>query len=99
MRGPDGDRRRGLRRAAAARAARLPGQMGRAARDGGAMKEEEKLPTEAELREAELLRRALEEPAAPGRDLGPVDDALGAASLVRASREGALSELRARAVL
>jgi hypothetical protein len=63
------------------------------------MKEEEKPPSEAELREAELIRRALEEPPAPGRDLRPVDDALGAVWLVRASRDGKLSELRARAVL
>jgi hypothetical protein len=60
---------------------------------------EERLPTEAELREAELLARALEEPVEPGRDLAPVDDALGAATLVRAARFAGLGELRARAAL
>jgi hypothetical protein len=59
----------------------------------------ERQPTEVELREAELLARTLEEPVEPGRDLTPVDDALGAAMLLRAARLGGLGELRARAVL
>jgi hypothetical protein len=49
-------------------------------------------PTEAELRDAEALARALEH-----GEPGPLD-ALGAAQLLRASR-GELSELRQRAVL
>jgi hypothetical protein len=63
------------------------------------MTSEERPPTEAELREAELLARALEEAARPERDVDPVEDALGAAWLLRASRASELSELRARAVL
>jgi hypothetical protein len=62
------------------------------------MTAEEKPPTEAELREAELLARALEGPDGPGRDLSPVEDALGAAYLLRGSRRMELGELRARAV-
>ena len=53
---------------------------------------------DSELRDAELLAEALEQ-REPGRDLAPVDDALGAAMLVRASRGEGLSALRARAVL
>ena len=63
------------------------------------MTSEERPPTEAELRDAELLARALEDGARPGGEVGPVDDALGAAWLVRASRGAELSELRARAAL
>jgi hypothetical protein len=59
---------------------------------------EETPPTEAELREAELLARALEGPA-PGTDPAAVEDALGAAWMLRASRHAELSELRARAAL
>jgi len=60
---------------------------------------EESPPTEAELREAELLARALEDPARAAGDPTAVDDALGAAWMLRASRRAELSELRARAVL
>jgi len=60
---------------------------------------EESPPTEAELREAELLARALEHPRRLGFDPAPLDDALGAAWMLRASRKADLSELRARAVL
>jgi hypothetical protein len=60
---------------------------------------EERQPTEVELHEAELLSRALEDPVEAGRDLTPVDDALGAAMLLRAARLGGLGELRTRAVL
>jgi len=60
---------------------------------------EESPPTEAELRDAELLARALESPARASGDPTPVDDALGAAWMLRASRRAELSELRARAVL
>jgi hypothetical protein len=60
---------------------------------------EEKPPTGAELREAELLARALEDPPRPGTDVSPVEEALGAAWMLRASRRGDLGELRARAVL
>ena len=63
------------------------------------MTSKERPPTEAELRDAELLARALEDPVRPGRDVGPVADALGAAWLLRASRGAELSELRARAVM
>jgi len=63
------------------------------------MTAEEKPPTEAELREADLLARALERPDEPGRDLAQVEDALGAAYLLRASNRIGLTELRARAVL
>jgi len=62
------------------------------------MTAEEKPPTAAELREAELLARALEGPDEPGRDLTPAEDALGAAYLLRASRTAGLDDLRARAV-
>jgi len=62
------------------------------------MTDEERPPTPAELREAELLARALEEPSQPGRELTSVDDALGAAYLLRASKRAELDELRARAV-
>ena len=62
------------------------------------MTDEERPPTPAELREAELLARALEEPSQPGRELTSVDDALGAAYLLRASKQAELVELRARAV-
>ena len=60
---------------------------------------EESPPTEAQLREAELLARALEDPARAAGDPTAVDDALGAAWMLRASRRAELSELRARAVL
>ena len=60
---------------------------------------EESPPTEAELREAELLARTLEDPARAAGDPTAVDDALGAAWMLRASRRAELSELRARAVL
>jgi hypothetical protein len=60
---------------------------------------EESPPTEAELRDAELLARALETSARAAGDPAPVDDALGAAWMLRASRRAELSELRARAVL
>jgi hypothetical protein len=63
------------------------------------MTAEEKPPTEAELREAELLARALEGPDEPGRDLSPIDDALGAAYLLRGSMRLELGERRARAML
>ena len=63
------------------------------------MTSEELAPTEAERREAELLARALEGAARPGDEVGPVEDAVGAAWLLRASRGAELSELRARAVL
>jgi hypothetical protein len=63
------------------------------------MTSEERPPTEAELREAELLARALEDAARPGDEVGPVEDALGAAWLLRASHRAELTELRARAVL
>jgi len=62
------------------------------------MMDEERPPTAAELREAESLARALEEPSQPGRELTSVDDALGAAYLLRASKRAELGELRARAV-
>ena len=62
------------------------------------MTDDERPPTLAELREAELLARALEEPSQPGRELTSVDDALGAAYLLRASKQAELGELRARAV-
>lgn len=60
---------------------------------------EDKPPTEAEVREAELLAQALEDRPGPGPDLASADDALGAAWMVKASRNPGLSELRARAVL
>ncbi|HKB75230.1 MAG TPA: hypothetical protein VKC58_01450 [Myxococcales bacterium] len=63
------------------------------------MTSEERPPTEAEAREADLLAHALEDPARPGRDVAAVDDALGTAWLLRASKSAELSELRARAVL
>jgi hypothetical protein len=62
------------------------------------MTSEDAPPNEAELREAELLASALENPGAEGRDVTAVDDALGAAWMVRASRRGDLDDLRARAV-
>src|SRR6267142_2991549 len=100
VRPADGDQRGSFRRPVTAGAARLPGGLRRATRQelGGAMTAEEKPPTEAELREAELLARALEGPDEPGRDLSPVEDALGAAYLLRESRRMQLGELRARAV-
>jgi hypothetical protein len=60
---------------------------------------DERPPTDAELRDAELLARALEDPAGPGTDLAPVEDAVAAAWMLRASRRDDLAELRARAVL
>jgi hypothetical protein len=63
------------------------------------MTEEEKPPTEAELREAELLGRALEQRADPGSDLRPVEDALGTAWLVRASKDAGMAPLPARGAL
>jgi len=62
------------------------------------MTAEEKPPTAAELREAELLARALEGPDEPGRDLAAIEDALGAAFLLRAPRTAGLDDLRARAL-
>ncbi len=62
------------------------------------MTDDERPPTLAELREAELLARALEETSQPGRELASVDDALGAAYLLRASEQAELGELRARVV-
>ena len=62
------------------------------------MTTDDKPPTEAELREAELLASALEDPAPFGRDVTAVDDALGAAWMIRASRRGDLDDLRASAV-
>ncbi|MFL5437630.1 MAG: hypothetical protein ACJ79W_00580 [Myxococcales bacterium] len=55
-------------------------------------------PTEEELREAELVARALEEPPSPVRDVASVADALSAASLLRGSRQMELTGPRARAV-
>jgi hypothetical protein len=63
------------------------------------MNPEDEPPTEEERREAELLARALEEPAWPGRDVAAVDDALGAAWLIHASRDLGQPELRRRAAL
>jgi hypothetical protein len=63
------------------------------------MTDEERPATEAELREAELLARALEDREGPGSDPAPLDDALGAAWLLHSARSGDLGELRARAVL
>jgi hypothetical protein len=63
------------------------------------MSDEDLPPTEAELREAEVLRRALEQRrAGEGFDVSPIDDALGAAMLLRSVAHGDLSELRMRAV-
>jgi hypothetical protein len=62
------------------------------------MIDEHEPPTEAELREAELLADALDRPQRPGRDVAEVQDALATAWLVRASRAVGLSELRARFV-
>ncbi|HEY2031450.1 MAG TPA: hypothetical protein VGH20_19800 [Myxococcales bacterium] len=58
------------------------------------MNPEDQPPTDEERREAELLARALD-----GKPARAVDDALAAVSLLKASRQGELSELRARAVL
>src|SRR5712664_551985 len=100
VRAAAGNHHRELRRAAAARAAGVSRRVDRATRRelGGAMTDEERPPTPAELREAELLARMLEEPSQPGRELTSVDDALGVAYLLRASKQGELGELRARAV-
>jgi hypothetical protein len=63
------------------------------------MSDEDLPPTEAELREAEVLRRALEQRrAGEWLDVSPIDDALGAALLLRSIGQGGLSELRMRAV-
>ena len=63
------------------------------------MNPEDAPPSDEERVEAELLARALEEPARPGRDVGAVDDALGTAWMVRASRNLERTELQRRAVL
>src|SRR5512140_3461136 len=63
------------------------------------MNPEDAPPTDEERREAELLARALEKPALPGSDVAAVDDALGAAWMVRASQNLVQPELRRRAVL
>lgn len=63
------------------------------------MNPEDVPPSDEERRDAELLARALEEPDSPGRDVAAVDDALGAAWMVRASRKLDPAELRRRAVL
>lgn len=63
------------------------------------MNQEDVPPSDEERREAELLARALEGPALPGRDVAAVDDALGAAWMVRASQNLGQTELRRRAVL
>lgn len=63
------------------------------------MNPEDAPPTEEERREAGLLARALEEPALPGADVAAVEDALGTAWMVRASRDLGLTELRRRAML
>lgn len=55
--------------------------------------------TESERREAELLAQALEDRPAGDGELASVEDALGAAWMVKASRSGGLADLRARAVL
>ena len=55
--------------------------------------------TESERREAELLALALEDRTAGEGELASVEDALGAAWMVKASRSGGLSDRRARAVL
>src|SRR5205823_477446 len=101
VRAEDGDDAGQLRRAGAACPAGVPRGVGLAPRRamGGTMTFEESPPTEAELREAELLARALEDPARAAGDPTAVDDALGAAWMLRASRRAELSELRARAVL
>jgi hypothetical protein len=63
------------------------------------MIDEEKPPTEAELREAESLARALED-RIERRDAVPaIEDALATAHLLRASSRPGLDEVRARAVL
>src|SRR5262249_61172986 len=101
VRAEDGDDAGQLRRAGAACAARVPNRVGIEPRRamGGTMIFEESPPTEAELREAELLARALDDPARAAGDPSPVDDALGVAWMLRGSRRAELSELRARAVL
>lgn len=58
------------------------------------MNPEDQPPTDEERQEAELLARALD-----GEPAAAVDDELAAVSLLKASRHGELSELRARAVL
>jgi hypothetical protein len=58
------------------------------------MNPEDQPPTDKERQEAELLARALD-----GNPSTAVDDELAALSLLKASRQGELSELRARAVL
>ena len=62
------------------------------------MKDENAPPTEAELREAELLARALDHAGGPGSDVTPIDDALGAAFLLRAGVRPGLDDLRDRAI-
>jgi anti-sigma-K factor RskA len=63
------------------------------------MNREDEQLTDEERREAELLARALGESARPGRDVAAVDDALGAAWLIHASRDVGQAELRRRAAL
>jgi hypothetical protein len=63
------------------------------------MNREDAPPTDEERREAELLARALDQPARPARDVDAVEDALGAAWMVRASRTLELAEPGGRAVL
>lgn len=61
------------------------------------MSGEDQAPTSEELREAELLARALDEAVSHG-GLAPVEDALGVAMLLKGARGAELSELRERAV-
>jgi hypothetical protein len=63
------------------------------------MNPEDAPPTDEERREAGLLARALEQPARAGSDVAAVDDALGAAWLVRASQKLEQTELQRRRVL
>jgi len=63
------------------------------------MTEDDRPPTEAELREAELLARALEQRADPGRDLRPVGDALATAWLLRASKDAGVARVPAGGAL
>jgi hypothetical protein len=60
------------------------------------MNPEDAPPTDEERREAELLARALEDRAP---DVSGVEDAVGAARMIRASQHLELTELRARVVL
>jgi len=55
--------------------------------------------SEEELRQAERLSRVLDDASAAGHDVAPIDDALGAAWMIRASRSTELPDLRARAAL